>query len=212
MSKDKKVITLSKVCKSYHPETGDVPVIKELDFVAYKGSSIAITGPSGSGKTTLINLLANLDEADSGSVEVEGEVGLVFQQHFLLPQCTALENVLLPTLPKDCDHNKMRERALSLLEEMGLADRLDHFPAQLSGGECQRVALARALINDPPIIVADEPTGSLNKEQSEGIVKLLLNFVERGKTLITVTHAEYVANAMSRQLALVDGKLSGAGN
>ena len=209
MSKEEIVITLQKVSKSYHPQTGEVSVLKDLDFVACKGTSVAITGPSGSGKTTLINLLASLDEADSGTVEVLGEVGLVFQQHYLLPQCTAIENVLLPTLPRACDPETMRERAVALLLEMDLGDRMNHFPAQLSGGECQRVALARALVNDPPIIVADEPTGSLNKEQSKAIVELLLKFVEKGKTLITVTHADYVANAMSRRLSLLDGKLSG---
>ena len=212
MSKEENIIRLEKVCKSYHPEAGEVPVLKELDFAASKGESVAITGPSGSGKTTLINLLAQLDAPDRGTVEVSGEVGIVFQQHHLLPQCTALENVLLPTLPREGDKKEFRERALALLREMELSERADHFPAQLSGGECQRVALARALINDPMIVVADEPTGSLNKEQSINIIGLLLKCVGKGKTLIAVTHADYVAKAMSRSLALVDGKLLGVGN
>ncbi len=210
MSKEDKIVSLAKVSKSYHPPAGEVPVLKELNFSAVKGESVAIIGPSGSGKTTLINLLASLDEADSGTVDIAGDVGIVFQQHYLLPQCTAIENVLLPTLRENKDREKMMERASALLEEMGLGERLQHFPAQLSGGECQRVAVARALINDPPIILADEPTGSLNKEQSLNIVELLLSIVQKGKTLITVTHADYVSAAMVRRLELKDGKLSGA--
>lgn len=221
------VVVLAGVCKAYHTGAGAVPVLRELSLTVERGRSVAITGPSGSGKTTLVNLLAGLDAADTGSIVVAGHdlvtstseqldvfrrrhIGIVFQHHHLLPQCTALENVLLPTLPIGTAPAVAHEKALALLERVGLSRRAEHFPAQLSGGECQRVAVARALINEPAVLLADEPTGSLSGAHTEAIIDLLRSLVDDGATLVTVTHADAVAQAMTCRLVLVDGRLEGA--
>ena len=135
-------------------------------------------------------------------------IGIVFQQHFLLPQCTAIENILLPTLPLKTPSDEAISRAEELLGEIGLYDRKDFFPAQLSGGECQRIAVARALINDPSLILADEPTGSLDHKNALGIIDLLKKLSDRDRSLIIVTHAEFIAEQMQRHYKLFDGHLN----
>jgi lipoprotein-releasing system ATP-binding protein len=185
---------------------------------------LAVTGPSGSGKTTLLQLIGAMDRPDAGEVRVNGrelggldeaaraafrnrEVGFVFQAHHLLPQLTALENVLVPAWAGTVTA-EVSERARHLLARVGLAERMEHFPGQLSGGERQRVALARALVLSPCLLLADEPTGALDRANALALIDLLLELNrEERATLMMVTHAEACAERMGRRVALVDGKL-----
>jgi predicted ABC-type transport system involved in lysophospholipase L1 biosynthesis ATPase subunit len=226
---EERLLTLDAVTMQY-PAPDGTPgpvVLRDLSLAVRAGDSLAIVGPSGSGKSTLLHLMAGLDRPGTGRVSVEGRdlaslsegdladlrsrrIGLVFQLHHLLPQCTALENVLVPTLPlRDrAARAAAPARARRLLERVGLGDRLDYRPAQLSGGQCQRVALARALINGPALLLADEPTGSLDHATALAMADLLaaLNREEQ-VTLIVVTHAPEVAARMQRRLLLRDGRL-----
>lgn len=195
-----------------------------------RGESLAITGPSGSGKSTLLNIIGTLDRPTSGQVLLDGkdlsqlddkqlaavrnqQIGFVFQSHFLLPQCSVLENVLIPTLAGNATSQKgAEERANQLLERVGLGQRLQHRPGQLSGGERQRVAVVRALINRPQLLLADEPTGALDRHAAESLGELLLDLNrEQGVTLIVVTHAPDLARRIGRALELRDGKLRANG-
>ena len=217
---------LHNVTKSYHSDANPVPVLNGIELQIEHGETIAIVGPSGCGKSTLLNLLGALDRPDSGEVRVAdknlndlnaGElaeyrnttVGFIFQLHHLLPQCTVLENVLIPTLArKNADRSAPRARAAKLLEAVGLGHRLDHRPGQLSGGERQRAAVARALINEPKLLLADEPTGSLDRTSAERLADLLAEIHRLEKiTIVMVTHAPDLAKRMGRVLELVDGKL-----
>jgi ABC-type lipoprotein export system ATPase subunit len=208
------------------PDGGDaVEVLRGLDVRVDEGESVAIVGPSGCGKSTLLNIIGALEPPDAGSVLLAGRdltkldekalatfrnetVGFIFQLHHLLPQCTILENVLVPTLARANGKPAARERAGKLLEAVGLKHRLDYRPGQLSGGERQRAAVARALINRPKVLLADEPTGALDRVNATRLVDLLveLNKTE-GVTLIMVTHALELAQRMGRVLELADGKL-----
>lgn len=202
-------------------------VLSELSLTVNRGESIAVTGPSGSGKTTLLNLIAALDKPDAGLVEFNGRdlatltaseldtyrnrsIGSVFQLHHLLPQCTLLENVLIPTLAKtDKTKRKFyRERAEDLVKRMGLWEMRNQYPGQLSGGECQRTAVARALINDPDLLLADEPTGALDEANALNLIELLteINKLD-GKTIILVTHSGELAARMGRVEELKKGKV-----
>ena len=193
----------------------------------HKAESLAILGPSGSGKTTLLNIIGALEEPDEGIVhfgdqnliemsEKELEVfrnrriGFVFQFHHLMPQCTVLENVLIPTLPlkgKEIKERK-REEAENLLRKVGIWDHRNKIPSKLSGGECQRVAVVRAMINQPSLLVADEPTGSLDEKNADNIADLLFELNrENGLSLLVVTHSENLASKMNRAMRLRDGKL-----
>jgi len=205
-----------------------VPVLRDVTLEIQRGESVAIVGPSGSGKSTLLNIIGTLDRPDSGHVLLDGkdlsrlddiqlaavrnrEIGFIFQSHHLLPQCTVLENVLVPTLAnKDAAlRNGAVERAKGLLDKVGLGARLTHRPGQLSGGERQRVAVVRALINQPKLLLADEPTGSLDRASAENLADLLVRLNrEEGVTLIVVTHAPDLAKRMSRVLELRDGELA----
>ena len=217
---------LHNVTKSYRSDANPVPVLNGIELRIDAGETIAIVGPSGCGKSTLLNLLGALDQPDSGEVRVAGQnlkdlnagqlaayrnstVGFIFQLHHLLPQCTVLENVLVPTLArKNADRAALRTRAATLLEAVGLSHRLDHRPSQLSGGERQRAAVARALINGPQLLLADEPTGSLDRASAVRLTDLLAEIREREKiTIVMVTHAPDLAKRMGRVLELVDGKL-----
>lgn len=215
-------IKVQNLTKSYTLEAGEINVLNGASFELNSHESVAITGPSGSGKSTLLNLLCGLLKANSGQITIgEKEVftlgneelrkfrakniGIIFQRHHLLEHCTALENVLLPTLAIEDNSEETLSRAVKLVDRIGLANRHDHFPGQLSGGERLRVAIARALINEPKIILADEPSGSVEPELGKEIIELLVS--QKDCSLITVTHAEYVANFMDRRLRLVDGKL-----
>lgn len=218
------ILSLKDLHKSF--QSGESTVLKILSGVSLevkKGQSIAITGPSGCGKSTLLNIIGTLDKADSGTVELCGtstanldekalaglrlnKIGFVFQKHHLLPQLTALENVLLPTLKQPS--GDFETYARELLEKVGLKDRTDHRPGQLSGGECQRVALCRSLINKPELLLADEPTGALDAKSSEQLIELLLKLNKEEKlTLITVTHSAELRKKMSIHYTLSEGKL-----
>lgn len=222
-------IELNNIHKSYFLPVAKVEqaVLKGAGFKIEQGESIAIIGPSGSGKTTLLNLLGTLDKADEGQLTFDGqsidpysakklaifrnqEIGFVFQSHHLLPQLNILENVMLPTLAFGNKKARTQAETLALkwLEKVGLSDKIDKLPAQLSGGECQRVAVVRALINQPKIILADEPTGSLDQESADQLSKLLLQISQEEKvSLVVVTHSEKLANKMQRVLELKDGKI-----
>ena len=222
------LLEVQNLNKTYRaPDGGDaVEVLRGVDLRMEAGETLSVTGPSGSGKSTILNILGALDKADSGEVIVDGRdveklkgdelaayrnttVGFIFQLHHLLPQCTILENVLVPTLaaPKD-KRSAARARAEELLDAVGLKHRLNHRPGELSGGERQRVAVARALINEPKLLLADEPTGALDRVNASRLVDLLVELNRsRGITLIMVTHAPELAERMKRVMELRDGKL-----
>jgi predicted ABC-type transport system involved in lysophospholipase L1 biosynthesis ATPase subunit len=203
-------------------------VLKGVSLEVKRGESLAIIGPSGSGKSTLLNIIGTLDRATSGEVSLGGQdlnklddeqlasvrnrqIGFVFQSHFLLPQCSVMENVLVPTLAAVDGGSRAGapERAERLLKRVGLAERMTHRPGQLSGGERQRVAVVRALINQPQLLLADEPTGALDRASAEQLAQLLLELNrEEGVTLIVVTHALDLAHKMGRVLELKDGALT----
>ncbi|HIF41919.1 MAG TPA: ABC transporter ATP-binding protein [Planctomycetes bacterium] len=208
-------------------DSATTEVLRGISLVLDEGEALAIVGPSGCGKTSLLNLIGGLDQPDEGSIRLGGrdlaqmnaeelasmraeELGFVFQAHHLLPQCTALENVLVPSLV--CTDANLRgsapERARALLDRVGLGERHDHFPAQLSGGEAQRVAVVRALINEPRLILADEPTGSLDGESAQQLGDLLLEVhAEQGTALIVVTHSNQLAERLGKQLSLRGGRV-----
>lgn len=223
------MIACEDVVREFRPP-GEPPVsvLRGIDLRVEAGETVAIVGPSGSGKSTLLNLLGGLDRPDRGRVVLDGQdlgtlsenelallrnrrIGLVFQLHHLLPQCTVRENVLVPTLARRDrpDRAALDKRAENLLKRMGLGHRLDAFPATLSGGERQRVAVARALINQPGLVLADEPTGALDEDSARELADLLLEIHRtEGVTLIVVTHSREVAARMGRCLRLRHGKLA----
>jgi lipoprotein-releasing system ATP-binding protein len=196
--------------KDYPTPRGPLAVLSGISFQLSRGDALAVVGPSGSGKSTLLHILGALDTPTSGSVTLDGaspfeleekqlsafrneKVGFVFQDHCLLPQCSVLENVLTPTLVSRSNSDRT-ERARTLLDQVGLSGRLDHRPAELSGGEKQRVALARALINEPVLLLCDEPTGNLDRKSAETVASLLLELHSGQKTiLIVVTHSPELA-------------------
>ena len=202
-----------------------LPVLQEANFTVQKGEMVAIVGASGVGKSTLLHVLGTLDEPERGSVSVEGEdvfalsepkrtelrnrtIGFIFQFHHLLPEFSALENVMMPLLIGRTPAAVARERAARLLEALGLADRAEHRPGQLSGGEQQRVAVARALVAQPPLVLADEPTGNLDARTSEELVGLLVRLhQERGLTSVLVTHSQQIASVCDRVVSMEDGRL-----
>jgi len=229
MTDNQTLLSLTGVTKTYRPAGGDVAteVLKGVDLRVEAGQAIAIVGPSGCGKSTLLNIIGTLDRPTGGKVLLDGEdlagkddkalaalrsrkIGFVFQLHHLLPQCTILENVLLPTLAAG-DTRPATERedaARKLLDRVGLSHRVDRRPGQLSGGEQQRAAVVRALINSPRLLLADEPTGSLDRTSAANLADLLVELnCQDGLTLITVTHAEALAERMGRQYHLRDGRL-----
>jgi lipoprotein-releasing system ATP-binding protein len=209
--------------KSYLDGARRFEVLKGVDMAVEPGEMVAVVGPSGSGKSTLLHLLGGLDWPDAGAVEVAGQdlsdlsgariagfrnrtIGFVFQFHQLLPDFTALENVMLPGRIAGLEPAQIHESAAALLVEVGLEDRLDHYPNQLSGGERQRVALCRALVLEPPLLLADEPTGNLDPESGEQVFQLLLALQARhGTTGILVTHNPEIAARCTRILRLDDG-------
>jgi lipoprotein-releasing system ATP-binding protein len=223
------VLKLAHLSKSYESLDGSEPVyiLRDISLELNRGESLAIVGPSGSGKSTLLNLIGTLDRPTRGQIWLDGHdvsllddrqlaavrnqrIGFVFQAHHLLPQCTVLENVLVPTLPlKDRALRAGAEaRARKLLDRVGLAPRLSHRPGQLSGGERQRVAVVRALINQPHLLLADEPTGALDRASAQILGQLLVDLnQEQGVTLIMATHALDLASRMQRVLELQDGSL-----
>jgi ABC-type lipoprotein export system ATPase subunit len=224
------LLELTDVSKRYESTDGAeaVPVLLDVTLEIGRGESVAIVGPSGSGKSTLLNIIGTLDRATNGRVLLDGrelgrldetqlaavrnrEIGFVFQAHHLLPQCTVLENVLVPTLATNdrALRNGAGERARQLLDRVGLGARVSHRPGQLSGGERQRVAVVRALINQPKLLLADEPTGALDRAAAQNLADLLVQLNKgEGVTLIVVTHALDLAKRMGRVLELKDGVLT----
>ena len=230
MASPEALLKLSNVTLRYDSGAGPVEVLKGVSLEVARGESLAIIGPSGSGKSTLLNVIGTLDRPTGGEVILSGQnlsqlndqqlasvrnrqVGFVFQAHYLLPQCSVLENVLVPTLATNDTALKKSapERANRLLKRVGLSERLQHRPGQLSGGERQRVAVVRALINQPQLLLADEPTGALDRASSEQLAQLLLELNrEENVTLIVVTHALDLAHKLGRVMELNDGRLTQA--
>ncbi len=220
------VLELKNICKDYSTKTETLEIIKNLNLQIEEGDFISILGQSGSGKTTLLNLIGLLDSPTSGNIYIDNEnisvnssnidlvrnkkIGFVFQFHYLLPEFTALENVMIPALTQDYSKKKeIEKRALELLKEVGVDHRANHKPTELSGGEKQRVAIARALINNPKILLLDEPTGNLDNETSEKIFNIFkqINSKKR-QTIITVTHSRELAEISNKKLFLKKGILS----
>jgi putative ABC transport system ATP-binding protein len=216
------VIQIEALCKQYQLGTQVIPVLKGLDLSIMRNEYVALMGPSGSGKSTLMNILGCLDTPTSGSyilnhkqVNTLGdnelatirnqEIGFVFQQFNLLPRLTAMENVALPLVYAGVPKQQREERALAVLDKVNLSDRSHHKPNELSGGQCQRVAIARALINNPSIILADEPTGNLDSITSVEIMSIFNSIHSSGNTVILVTHEEDIARYAHRVIRLKDG-------
>jgi lipoprotein-releasing system ATP-binding protein len=218
-------LQVDHLCKDYPTRTGPLSVLRDISLEVQRGEALAVMGPSGSGKSTFLHLLGTLDCPTSGSVELEGtdpfklseprladfrnrHIGFVFQDHHLLPQCSVLENVLIPTLVGRDDSAEVQARARRLLERVGLSARLDHRPAELSGGERQRVAVARALIHRPVLLLADEPTGNLDRKSARAVGQLLLDLHREESTiLIVVTHSQDLADTFPQTLLMEDGNL-----
>lgn len=218
-------LQLSHLSKTYATAGGTLTILQELDLSLSRGEGLAVTGPSGSGKSTLLYIVGTLETPTGGSVRILGQdpfalgpadlarfrnqnIGFVFQDHCLLPQCTVLENVLIPTLAGSGAGEQVEARARALLDRVGLAARVGHRPAELSGGERQRVAICRALINQPPLVLADEPTGNLDRHTAQAVGTLLLELArEQQALLIVVTHSTELAAGFDRHCELVDGRL-----
>lgn len=223
MSKD--IVLISGLTKTFSSASEKLVIFDKLNFSIEEGKKISITGESGSGKSTFLNILGGLESADSGEI-IAGSykvhsldekslteyrssfLGLVFQFHYLLKDFTALENVMLPALIAGRSKKEIKEKALSLLEDVKLAERKNHFPSQLSGGERQRVAVARSLINCPSLILADEPTGNLDPANAETVQNLLFSVVDKHKkTLVLVTHDQNIASMTDISYKLYKGNL-----
>jgi len=222
------VIRLKNVTKTYGEKNTQVTALNHVNLTIGKGEFAAVIGKSGSGKSTLLNMITGIDKPTSGTVEILGEnihrfrrsrlakwrgknIGIVFQFFQLMPTLTALENIMLPMdFCRTYTRQKQMERAFELLQQVGMADAARKFPAELSGGEQQRVAIARALANDPPIIVADEPTGSLDSKTADQIIFLFEQLAARGKTVVIVTHDHTLAERADRLITVVDGKVTGS--
>ncbi len=216
---------MDQVYKEYPTRGEPLCVLRGVSFALESGQTAAIMGPSGSGKSTLLSIVGTLEPPTSGRVVLDGQdpaglpepalaafrrqkIGFVFQEHYLLPQCTVLENVLVPTVAAGPTPADAVARARQLLARVGLADRLEHRPAELSGGERQRVALARALVNRPLLVLADEPTGNLDRSTAARVAELLLQVTqEESAMLLVVTHSPVLAARMGRQYELDDGRL-----
>jgi putative ABC transport system ATP-binding protein len=223
MSNSAPVLEVRGLVKSIPSGSRVVEILRGLDFAIPAGTFVVIQGPSGSGKSTLLGLLAGLDKPTSGEILINGQplsgleedemallrgrrIGFVFQAYQLVPTLTALENVMLPMDLTGHADKESYQRAIELLGEVGLAERGDHYPVQLSGGEQQRVALARAFVTKPPIVLADEPTGNLDSRNSELVLDMLLRLNrETGTTLVMVTHDDQIAAKASHRIALADG-------
>lgn len=219
------MIRTEKLCKSFQrPDEARLQVLQDVDFTIEAGEFVAIVGASGSGKSTLMNILGLLDRADSGSYELQGRqvgdlsvneraklrnetIGFVFQQFHLLPRTSATENVELPLLYSPRTDGDIRRRAREALCRVGLEERLTHYPSELSGGQQQRVAIARALVNDPGVILADEPTGNLDATSGAQIMDLFTELNRNGATIVLITHDPAVADVATRVMRIDDGRL-----
>ncbi|MGS0676128.1 lipoprotein-releasing ABC transporter ATP-binding protein LolD [Shewanella sp. 0m-4] len=219
------LLQVSGVSKRYQEGSVDTEVLHNVDLQVFKGEQLAIVGSSGSGKSTLLHIMGTLDSPTSGTVTMLGEdlyklssqrqakirnenLGFIYQFHHLLPEFTALENVSMPALIQGQRRKQVEAKAKSLLERVGLGHRLSHTPAEMSGGERQRVAIARALINDPKLVLADEPTGNLDANSGEAVYELITELAAQlGTAFVVVTHDQSLAARMDRQLHMKDGRL-----
>lgn len=218
------IITCRDIFKDYARGKLTVPVLKHVTFTVQQGEYIAIMGPSGSGKTTLMNIIGCLDVPTSGTFLLDGEeisglsenrmaeirnktLGFVFQHADLLPKLTALDNVALPLLYRGVRKKERRARAAEVLEKVGLGDRMEFYPNQMSGGQCQRAAIARAIVGNPKLLLADEPTGALDSQSGKNIMQLFRQLNQEGITIITITHAAEVAQEADKCFHIYDGEL-----
>jgi putative ABC transport system ATP-binding protein len=218
------MISMKQIRKVYSMGRVELEALKGIDLDIAKNDYVAVVGPSGSGKSTLMNIIGCLDTPSSGEYVLSGErvlgldrnrlaeirnrhVGFVFQNFNLLPYASALENVELPLLFAGVKNGERRKRAAAMLERVGLADRMEHKPTELSGGQMQRVAIARALVNQPAIVLADEPTGNLDSSSGTGIVGLFRELHDAGQTIIMITHDQVVARQASRVIQIRDGQI-----
>ena len=218
------IITCRDIFKDYARGKLTVPVLKHVTFTVQQGEYIAIMGPSGSGKTTLMNIIGCLDVPTSGTFLLDGEeisgmsenrmaeirnktLGFVFQHADLLPELTALDNVALPLLYRGVRKKERRARAAEVLEKVGLGDRMEFYPNQMSGGQCQRAAIARAIVGNPKLLLADKPTGALDSQSGKNIMQLFRQLNQEGITIITITHAAEVAQEADKCFHIYDGEL-----
>ena len=216
-------LELKNISKSFITET-EIKVLKKISYTFKKGKVYSLMGPSGIGKSTLLNLISLIDRPSSGVIKFNNKIidfnksnkndlfrakniGIIYQQNNLLPDFTALENVYLASLSNDVNKDLAKEKAKSLLKKIGLSNRLEHFPSQLSGGECQRVAIVRAIINDPSIILADEPTGSLDMNTAKNVFELLINQKSSNRLIIFATHNRFFANKADCLLEMINGSV-----
>lgn len=223
------ILDLKKIYKDYQQDKLVVPVLKDVSLQVEEGEYVAVMGPSGSGKTTLMNIIGCLDRPTSGSYLLAGEdilkykdkdmsdvrlksIGFVFQSFHLLPRQSALENVALPLSYAGVKKKERRERAAKALERVGLSDRANFKPTQLSGGQKQRVAIARAMVNNPKILLADEPTGALDSKSGQQIMELFEKLNEEGVTIVMITHDKEIASCAKRVIHIIDGVVSEEGS
>jgi len=218
------ILKLTDICKDYQQGKEPVRVLKNINLTVEKGDYLAIMGPSGSGKTTLMNLIGCLDVPTSGSYELDGRdlknlnddaladirnrhIGFVFQNFHLLPKMDALDNVALPLLYAGVGLKERRERAAEALKSVGLEDRMNFLPNQLSGGQCQRVAIARAMVGNPDILLADEPTGALDTKSGNQVMEIFRSLSEKGMTILMITHEPSIAACADKTYHILDGEL-----
>ena len=224
MKQEKEIIKLDNIQKTYILGTLELNVLRGITLSVKDGEHLTIMGPSGSGKTTMLNILGCLDKPTEGKYLMEGKdissfrddelseirsrkIGFVFQTFNLIPQLTVLENIGIPLFYQGIEERFIKEKAFKLAELVGLVNRINHRPSELSGGERQRVAVARALINEPILILADEPTGNLDSKTGEDIMKLLVRLNEEGKTLVVITHDPKIAGYSGKTIRILDGKV-----
>ena len=218
------ILKLTDICKDYQQGREPVRVLKNINLTGEKGDYLAIMGPSGSGKTTLMNIIGCLDVPTSGTYELDGKnlkdlsdddladirnrhIGFVFQHFHLLPKMTALDNVALPLLYADVPIKERRERAAEALKAVGLEQRMDFYPNQLSGGQCQRVAIARAMVGKPDLLLADEPTGALDTKSGNQIMDIFRQLSSDGMTIVMITHEPSIADCADKTYRILDGEL-----
>lgn len=218
------ILRLTDICKDYQQGREPVRVLKNVNLTVERGDYLAIMGPSGSGKTTLMNIIGCLDVPTSGSYELDGRdlkdltddelaevrnkhIGFVFQQFHLLPKMTALDNVALPLLYAGVGVKERRERAAAALEAVGLGERMNFLPNQLSGGQCQRVAIARAMVGNPTLLLADEPTGALDTKAGNQIMDIFRHLSDQGMTILMITHEPAIAACADKTYHILDGEL-----
>ena len=218
------ILRMTDICKDYQQGKEPVRVLKNINMTVEQGDYLAIMGPSGSGKTTLMNLIGCLDVPTSGSYELDGrdlkdlsdddladirnrQLGFVFQSFHLLPKMTALDNVALPLLYADVPLKERRERAAEALNAVGLGERMEFLPNQLSGGQCQRVAIARAMVTRPKLLLADEPTGALDTKSGNQIMEIFRRLSEEGMTIVMITHEPAIAECADKTYRILDGEL-----